>query len=197
MKDSVKPLVPGDGTQIYDGSGPGGRGWVHDLERGAVGVLTGVYISSPDGEEGMDLRYHYARFDSKKKRWNAHEIGFAGTHLYVPENHYAGGIAIDPRDINVIWFSADVDPSTGRPNGTGHYQIYRGETADEGLSWSFEQVTFDTKRDNLRPVVPRNRPGDMEECVVWFRGTYNTYTHFDCEIVGIVPPLEKENAKLK
>ena len=29
-----KPLLPGDGTLIYDGSGPGGRGWVHDFEHG-------------------------------------------------------------------------------------------------------------------------------------------------------------------
>lgn len=187
----AKPLVPGDGTQIYDGSGTGGRGWVHDFERGLDGQLAGVFISSPDGDEGLDLRYHYARFDPRKKTWNSYEVGYAGPHVYVPENHYAGGICIDPRDINVIWLSSTLDPATGEDNGTGRYQIYRGKTANGGEGWSFEQVTFNVNKDNYRPTVPRNRPDDMDECVVWFRGEYRTYKDYDCELVGIVPAKEK------
>jgi rhamnogalacturonyl hydrolase YesR len=187
-----KPLLPGDGTLIYDGSGPGGRGWVHDFERGKDGALAGAFISSPDGDEGLDLRYHYARFDPKKKKWNVHDLGKAGPHLYVPENHYAGGICIDPYDVNVVWLSSSLDPATGEVNGTGHYQIYRGITEDEGMSWSFERITHDVNKDNLRPVVPRNRPVDMDECVVWFRGRYDTYTDFETELVGIVPAKEKK-----
>ncbi len=186
-----KPLMPGDGTLIFDGSGESGRGWVHDLERGQEGVLAGAYISSPDGDEGMDLRYHYARFDPEKKKWNTSEIGYAGPHLYVPENHYAGGICIDPLDLNVIWLSSTLDPLSGEDNGTGRYQIYKGITDDKGETWKFEQITFDVRYDNLRPSVPRNRPEDMDECVVWFRGEYHTYTDYDCEIVGIVPAKEK------
>jgi len=187
-----KPMLPGDGTLIYEGSGPTGRGWVHELERSPGGTMAGAFSSSADGDTGMDLRYHYARLDPGRKKWEVHEVAFAGTHLYVPENHYAGGIAIDPRDVNVIWFSSDVDPVTGRPNGTGHYQIYRGETSDKGANWSFERITHDVNRDNLRPVVPRNRPGNMKECVLWFRGEYKKYTDYNCEIVGIVPTLEKK-----
>ncbi|MCK5795478.1 MAG: BNR-4 repeat-containing protein, partial [Anaerolineales bacterium] len=187
-----KPLLPGEGTLIFDGSGESGRGWVHDFERGEDGELSGVFISSPDGDEGLDLRYHYARFDPKKRKWLVNEVGFAGPHLYVPENHYAGGICIDPDDLNVVWLSSTLHPATGEHNGTGRYQIYKGVTPDQGQTWSFEQITFDVKRDNLRPVVPRNRPEDMNECVVWFRGHYNTYIDYNCEIVGIVPSKEKD-----
>jgi hypothetical protein len=184
------PLIPADGTKIYDGSGPNGRGWVHDFEYGLTGELAGVFITSPDGDEGLDLRYHYARFDPKKKRWSEYQAGYAGPHLYVPENHYAGGICIDPRDINIIYLSSVLDPATGKDNGTGKFQIYKGITADKGVTWSFEQLTFDVYRDNLRPIVPRNRPEDMEECVIWFRGDYHTYKEFDCELAGIISGIK-------
>jgi hypothetical protein len=164
---------------------------VHDFERGEDGELSGVFISSPDGDEGLDLRYQYASFDPKKKKWFVNEVGKAGPHLYVPENHYAGGICIDPDDLNVVWLSSTLHPATAEPNGTGRYQIYRGVTSDNGFTWSFEQITFDVRRDNLRPTVPRNRPDDMEECVVWYRGEYQTYKDYNCEIVGIVPSKEK------
>ncbi len=191
-KIAKDPIVPGNGTLIYDGSGPLGRGWVHDFEYGAAGNLAGVFISSPDGDEGLDLRYHYARFDAAKKLWLVNEVGYAGPHLYVPENHYAGGICIDPDNIDVIWLSSTLDPQTGEPNGTDKFQLYRGETSDGGLSWTFEQITHDVLSDNLRPIVPRNRPEGMEECVLWFRGDYRTYTDYDCEIVGIITPKEND-----
>ncbi len=184
------PLSPKEGTMIFDGSGTDGRGWVHDFERGENGELAGVFISSPDGDEGLDLRYRYAWFNPGKKRWNNYEMAFAGPHLYVPENHYAGGICIDPADINVVYLSSSLNPSTGKPNGTGKFQIFKGITADHGQTWTFEQLTFDLKHDNLRPVVPRNRPEDIEECVVWFRGDYQTYTDYNCEIVGFISGIK-------
>ncbi len=185
----IKPLLPSEGTLIYDGSGPGGRGWVHDLERGKSGEsnkMAGVYISSPDGDEGLDLRYRYARFNPRSKKWRDQEIAYAGTRLYLSENHYAGGICIDPENLNVVYLSSDVDPVTGKPNGTGKYQIYKGVTNDGGKSWQFEQLTFDLQNDNLRPVVPRNKPANVNECILWFRGEYNSYKDFDTEIVGFV-----------
>lgn len=188
---SENPLLPDEGTLIYDGSGPDGRGWVHDLEMAKNGELAGVFITSPDGDEGMDLRYNYARFNPKKKKWISREIAFAGPHLYVPENHYAGGISLDPENINVVYLSSLLNPVSGEPNGTGHYQIYKGETTDGGETWTYEQLSFDVKNDNLRPFVPRNRPGDIEECVIWFRGVYTTYKDFETEVVGILPGFEK------
>ncbi len=186
--DEIKenPLLPSEGTLIYNGASSSGRGWVHDIERDENGVLAGVYISSPDGDEGLDLRYRYARYNPEKKKWSEQEIAFAGSHLYVPENHYAGGICIDPDNLDVLYLSSDVDPDSGEPNGTGKYQIYKGTTSDKGKSWNFEQLTCDPENDNLRPVVPRNKPENIGECVLWFRGDYKSYEEYDCEIVGYV-----------
>lgn len=178
-----KPLVPKDGTLIFDGSGKDGRGWVHDFESNKKGDLAGVFISSPDGDEGLDLRYHYARFSKRKKKWNRYEVGFAGPHLYVPENHYAGGICIDPDNLNVVYLSSKLDPATGLPNGTNHYQMYKGTTKNKGKKWRFQQLTFDMERDHLRPTVPRNRPKNLQSCIVWFSGKYDTYKKYDADMM--------------
>jgi len=181
-----QPLVPSDGTRIYDGSSETGRGWVWDLEYDEQGAPVAAYISSADGAEGSDLRYRYARWNSQTKTWDDGQIAFAGTHLYVPENHYAGGIAIDPADPNTVYISADVDPATGRPLPSGHYQIFVGKRVAAPTSWQWTQLTSDSDVDNVRPVVPRNHGFGM--CTIWLRGHYRSYTDFETQIVGVIQP---------
>ena len=178
------PLVPTDGTRIYDGSAPTGRGWVWDLESDDGGQPVGAFINSADGADGNDLRYRYARWDGKTKTWSQRQIAYAGTHLYVPENHYAGGISIDPEDVNQVFISADVSPETGEVLPSGHYQIFQGRTRDLGKTWAWTQLTFDDQTDNLRPVVPRAH--GCKVCVLWFQGRYSRYTDFKTRIVGII-----------
>ena len=179
----AEPMVPTDGTVIYDGS-TAGRGWVWDIEYDKKGNPVGAFINSVDHAEGNDLRYRIARFDAKTKAWTQQQIAFAGTHLYVPENHYAGGISIDPDNANLVYISADVDPATGQPNATGRYQIFQGKTSDQGKTWTWQQLTFDTEVDNLRPIVPRNH--GRKVCVIWFQGQYLTYKDYNTKVVGII-----------
>jgi len=179
----TKPMVPSDGTLVYDGSSEG-RGWVWDLEYDKEGNPVAVFINSVDHEVGNDLRYRYGRWDAVKKQWSQQQIAFAGTHLYVPENHYAGGIAIDPEDVNTVYISCNVEPASGKANTTGRHQIHQGQTRDNGKNWVWKQLTFNTEVDNLRPIVPREHGGEI--CVVWFQGRYNTYTDYETKIMGYV-----------
>lgn len=39
------------------------------------------------------------------------------------------------------------------------------------------------RADHLRPIVSENHGYDR--CVVWFRGTYTTYTNYDTQVVGL------------
>lgn len=183
---AANPMIPSDGTRIYDGAGPGGRGWVHDLERGEGGALAGVFISSPDGAPGLDLRYHYARYNPEASTWRHREIGSAGPRLYEGQNYYAGGICLDPHDINIVYLSSLNHPGSGQPNGTGKYQLYKGTTPDRGDTWHVEQLTADLTRDNLRPFVPRGTSPYVQECILWFRGAYTDYKLFDSEVVGFI-----------
>jgi len=39
---------------------------------------------------------------------------------------------------------------------------------------------------HLRPIVPRAE--GREPILLWLRGTYRTYTDYDLEVVGLLPP---------
>ena len=177
------PMTPLDGTLIYDGSSQG-RGWVWDLEYDKSGNPVAAFINSFDNAVGNDLRYRYARWDEANKKWVQQQIAFAGTRIYTPENHYAGGITLDSENLDTVYISANVDPVTGAENATGRYQIYQGKTADNGATWDWKQMTFDAQIDNLRPFVPRNHKG--KNFVIWFQGEYNHYESFNTRIVGTI-----------
>jgi hypothetical protein len=184
MKRALKePLSPESGTLIYDG-GTSGPGWVWDIEYDRHNIPVSAFISSADGAEGNDLRYHYAKWDLKSRQWIESQIAYAGTHIYVPENHFAGGICIDPENVNVVFLSSNVNPETGKPSDASRYQIYRGITGDNGKSWLWEQLTFDKERDNLRPIVPRNH--HYKICVIWYSLAMNVTSGFKADILGII-----------
>ncbi len=178
------PLVPSDGTKIYDGASSTGRGWVWDLEYDNQGEPVATYISSADHAKGKDLCYRYARWDSSEEKWVEGQIAYAGTHLYVPENHYAGGIIIDPVDTGTVYISSNVNPITGESDASDHYQIFQGKISRDVKECRWVQLTFDTDADNIRPVVPRGH--DCEICLFWLHGQYNTYTQYKTSIVGII-----------
>lgn len=182
----VNPIDPAKGTKIYDGSQQG-PGWVWDIEYDQHKNPVAVYISSADFAEGNDLRYRYAKWNAVKEQWQERQIAYAGNHLYVPENHFAGGITIDPENINVVYISSNVDPYTGKATQNGRYQIFRGETQNDGANWTWEQLSFDINQDNLRPIVPKNHQAKI--CVLWFSGQYQSSLKFKTKVVGI---FEKE-----
>jgi hypothetical protein len=70
-------------------------------------------------------------------------------------------------------------------DGKRHWEIFRGETRDEGRSWRWQAVTRDSTGDNLRPIVPRT--GRRDELLLWLRGRYRSYTDYDLEVVGLLP----------
>lgn len=175
------PLTPADATLIYAGE-EAGRGWVWDLEYDQHGQPVAAFINSVDHKVGKDLRYRLARWDESSKSWSQRQIAYAGTHLYAREQHYAGGIAIDPRNTEQVYLSSDVDPATGAPNATGRHQIYLGRY--EGGAWVFQQLTHDAQVDNIRPVVPRGH--DFAKIALWVQGRYTTYEDYDTRIVGIL-----------
>ncbi|MEM6551094.1 MAG: glycoside hydrolase family 88 protein [Planctomycetota bacterium] len=171
-----EPLVPEDGTRIFDGGTEAGRGWVWDLELSPEGNPRGAFISSPSGDIGTDMRYWVATW--KGGTWAVEEVGFAGSNLYPKEQHYAGGIALDPFNPDRIIVSADVHPGTGEPLPQRVYQLFKGTRNADG-GWDWKQLTFDPVNDQLRPFMLRDR----RDTLVWFAGEYNTYTNYRTKIL--------------
>ena len=105
-------------------------------------------------------------------------------------------MCIDPDHPNVIYLSsnaanpfsiADVANVPLKPDA--RYELYCGVTTDGGQTFSWTQLTFDSEKDNLRPIVPAGH--GYERALLWFSGTYHSYTNFETEVLAIFKnPLE-------
>jgi hypothetical protein len=191
--DRTSEVKPTDLTPVFVGDADN-VAWTVDLELDDRGWPYAAFsIQHGDGDVrterrvgGEDMRYGYARWDGE--RWQTFEIAHAGTALYAGEDDYTGLIALDPNDPDVVFISTDANPVTGEPliseaDGERHYEIYRGETTDGGVTWEWSALTENSPADNLRPLVPSWEDGTI---VSWLRGTLTTYMDYDTEVVGMV-----------
>lgn len=178
---------PEDGTIVFRGD-RNNVAWVSDAHLDSHGNPVIVFSvqkgAEPGKPEGEDHRYHYARWTGKQ--WLQWEIAFAGRRLYPGEDDYTGNIAIDPVATNTVYLSANVDPVTGKPLASGHYELFRGRTSNGGSQWQWTALTPNATKDHIRPIVPIWK--DRRVAVMWLRGRMTTYTNFDFEIVGTIEP---------
>lgn len=170
---------------------PYGRAWCWEIAYQTNGAPVCVFQTKVDAVTGSawsDARiyYYYARWTGTN--WQKRFIAQAGRPLYNGQPDYGGGIGLDPQDVNTIYISSDaanpfdLSTTTNVPLGN-HYEIYKGVTTDGGLTFTWSAVTTNSTVDNCRPYVPRRFGG--EPCVLWWRGTYNSYTSFYVSIVGL------------
>lgn len=187
------PLTKKSRTKVFDGD-PHNVAWTTDLHLDDEGHPVMGFSVQKDGASfqndfedgpGWDHRYDYARFDGTE--WHVHEMAYAGTGLSPREADYTGLLAIDPNQPNVVYISTDVHPTTVLPNVSErdderHYEIYRGVTDDGGHSWHWTAVAKNSTTDHLRPIIP-DWPAP-QRVVLWMKGDYESYTHYDTDIVG-------------
>lgn len=168
---------------------PAGRAWCWEIARDPNGYPVCVFqvqLGTDATWSTSRIFYYYARWTGSA--WQKRFIAHAGRALYGAESDYAGGIAIDPLNPNVVYMSSNAEhpfnlgDTTNVPLGA-RYEIYKGITTDGGLTFAWSAITTNSAVDNCRPYVPRRFGG--EPCVLWWRGTYNTYTSFNTSIVGL------------
>lgn len=171
---------------------PSGRGWTWDIHYGEDGSPVCVISVRRGNVTGTGwnhnrIYYYYARWTGSA--WQKRFIAQAGRPLYSNEGDYAGGISIDPDTPNVVYMSSnaadpfnldEIDNVPLAPDD--RYELYRGVTADGGLTFTWTQLTEDSAVDNLRPIVPENH--GREQALVWFYGTYTTYKMYDTQVIG-------------
>jgi len=173
---------------------PFGRSWCWDIafqSNGAPVCVFSVMRTNVTGPtQGTDDRiyYYYARWTGTS--WQKRFIAQAGRPLYAAENDYAGGICLDPQEVDTVYISSNAqepfalgDTTNVALRANSRYELWRGVTTDGGLTFTWTQITTNSAADNLRPYVPRRSGG--ERCVIWFRGTYASYTSFSAAIVGL------------
>jgi hypothetical protein len=181
---------PGQGPDDWI---PGGRAWTWDIHYGKDGRPLCAFQVQRDNVTGSGwnhdrIYYYYARWTGSG--WQKRFIAQAGRGLYQSEDDYGGGMAIDPEDPRVVYIStnaadpfnlADLDNVPLAP--AERYEIWRGFTADGGLTFSWTPVTSGSAADNLRPIVPENHGRTRH--LLWFHGSYSTYTTFATRVLGI------------
>ncbi|MDW7979247.1 MAG: BNR-4 repeat-containing protein [Verrucomicrobiales bacterium] len=172
---------------------PTGRAWCWEIAYDTNGHPVCVFTVQRDNVTGTNwyddrIYYYYALWTGTN--WQKRFIAHAGRPLYAAEDDYAGGICVDPQDTRVVYISSNAqDPfnladTTNVPlRANGRYELWRGVTTNGGLSFAWQQITSNSPVDNLRPYIPRRNGG--EQCVLWLRGNYTSYTSFNCAIVGL------------
>ncbi|MES2475563.1 MAG: BNR-4 repeat-containing protein [Verrucomicrobiota bacterium] len=180
---------PNDGPDDWI---PTGRGWTWDVSYGQGGNPVCAFQVQVDNAVASGairdrIYYYYARWTGTA--WQRRFIAQAGRPLYAAEDDYGGGMCLDPADPRVVYISSnaaspfDLSSTSNVPlRANDRYEIWRGFTADGGLTFSWTQITVDSENDNLRPIVPMNH--GLSECLVWFNGTYNTYTNFSARVLA-------------
>jgi hypothetical protein len=154
------------------------RGWTTDIELDAAGHPYAVFTARVN-DNYLDHRFFYGRYSAGG--WAVRELARAGGCLYRPENDYTGLAALDPNDPNHLFISTNIDPRTDA--ALPHYEIFEGTTSNDGSSWSWSPITYQSSADNLRPIVPRGT--GRETVILWMRGEYNSYTNYNTSIVGL------------
>jgi putative BNR repeat neuraminidase len=184
-----------DFTKVF-AADPDHVAWMVDIELDLDARPYVLFSTQRDGrglpprQGGMDLRYHYARWDGT--RWRHEEIAHAGRRLYSYEDDYSGLAALDPNNPDVVYISTDADPVSGAPlisaaDQKRHYELFRGERAAAG-KWTWTPFTRNSTADNLRPVIPHW--DDPRTAIVWMRGTYvhNQGEWYSALVAAIIPP---------
>ncbi|MDR2981726.1 MAG: BNR repeat-containing protein, partial [Puniceicoccales bacterium] len=179
------------GSTDYDDHIPSGRAWCWDIVYDKAGNPVCVFSVRTGSGDSLSNRifYYYARYDDVGKQWKKQFIAKAGRPLYSSEGDYAGGIALDPANPDVVYISTnsaapfDLTDVTANPLSTNErYEIWRGVRNAEG-NFDWTPVTENSAKDNLRPYVPRNSP--YGQSLIYFSGTYASYASVSAEVRGI------------
>lgn len=169
---------------------PAARGWTWDVQYGQGGAPTCVFQAQTGTDATWStsrIYYYYARWTGTA--WQRRFIAQAGRGIYAAESDYGGGMCLDPDDPRIVYISTNAaapfalgDINNVPLRANERYEIYRGFTADGGLTFTWTPVTENSAQNNLRPIVPVGH--GKQEFLLWFNGTYTTYTNFSTRVLA-------------
>ncbi len=194
-------------TKVFQG-GPNKVAWTTDLhvdEQGNPYTVFSVQVNdgNKDRRKGLkhgdDMRYYFAKWHNSQ--WQVNEIAYAGSRLYDREQDYTGLAALNPLNPAQMVISSNANPATGEPlissaDGKRHWELFIGNTRDNGKTWTWEFLTRNSIVDNIRPVIPTFAETQTDKyaedlIVLWMKGTYTTYTQMDTDIMYQINPPSK------
>jgi hypothetical protein len=185
ITDSQAPQVTGFTRIVATGTMLDGKAmnhlWNSDIVRYADGTIAAIGMARTNMDSNNpNHAFLYMRFDGMT--WRTTYLGEAGTKLYDSEQDYVGLGAVHPNDPRVVYISTYLDPRNDM--NIGNHEIFQGVTCDNGATFTWTPITWNSSRDNLRPIVPAWDGNNM--VLLWFRGSYSTAQIYNEEVVGII-----------
>jgi hypothetical protein len=155
--------------------------WNSDVMRYDDGTIAAIGMGRTQNDgNNPDHSFVYLRFNGTE--WKSTNLGKAGKKLYDSEQDYVGLGSLHPNDPRVVYISTPIDPRDD--SALSSHEIFQGVTCDEGATFQWTPITWNSNRDNLRPIVPAWDGNNM--VLLWFRGSYSTAQIYDEEVVGII-----------
>jgi hypothetical protein len=177
---SALPFSLSAADRVYNGASA--RAWIWDIALDAAERPVMVYAVFPGATNtsAPDHRYYWTKWNGTA--WVGGEVARGGTSLYSSEPFYSGGIAIDPRNTNVVYYCSNY--------GRTSYWLEKAVTTNDGASWSTTVLRKDGM--NIRPYVVRNSSEQDGFDVLWLTGRYTSYTDYQTQ----VSTLKRQNLSL-
>ncbi|MEQ8240337.1 MAG: glycoside hydrolase family 88 protein [Cyclobacteriaceae bacterium] len=163
------PITPAETDLVYDASIGKSKSWNWDIAQFDDGKPVIAYAKFPN-----DSSHIYARAYWDGSKWvNQDLINSGGWFPQTPEGveelepNYSGGLNIDHEDPNIMYLSVKREQ---------FFEIEKWTTKNSGKSWKVEELTKDSKKDNIRPFAVRNAKAGNQLQVMWMQNSI--YHHF-------------------
>jgi hypothetical protein len=170
------PFEPKDATLVYKADEMNGKSWVYDVGADENDNPVILYTRYPDDFHHI---YHYSKFDGTS--WIDSQICDSGDWFPQTiegteerEQNYSGGMTVNPLNSKIIFTSEEVN---------GIMEIVKYDLDDQGKIKTREEITENSKYDNVRPFIPRNMKSGDEPVVLWMQNDkYIHYTNYKTQI---------------
>ena len=181
------PFEPKEASVIYEGNELEGRAWIADIAQDNKGNPVVLYTKSP---KKNIHEYWYASLYNNN--WINYKICDSGKWFPQTkqgkkegEPYYFGNMTLHPDKSNVVYLSRQIN---------GVFEIERWETGDLGQTWKTEAITRNSKRNNVRPFVPRGIKSNEDEIVLWMENRkYLNFTKFKTAIKYNIRKIDISN----
>ena len=149
-----RPIMPAEGTMIYDGNGPSGKVRVYDLALTPAGVPTVAVNTTAPGN------YAYQWIQRQGSTWARSRL--------LRTSAYPAGITLDHADPSRVFLIAD---------HTGQTEVEQWTTPDSGQTWASTPVTAGSAQPHRTPTTPHRNPTPRAQAL-WLQGEYTTWWDF-------------------
>ena len=149
------------------------RDWVWQIARDKEDRPVVLMVRMDDGR--TNHTYNYMKWTGTE--WRETELSFAGHAFHLNwssrERCYSAGMTIDPDTANHAYLS--LPTKNGEVNKDGVYELWKYVLDDEGNVTSRTQLTFDSKKNNVRPYILPGSAGTPLR-LAWMNGNYHFWS---------------------